>query len=57
MNLNLYDEISTLKSVILGNAYTLGNKPKINQTYDPSSIIHLKKEKTTNILNIEISSK
>ena len=43
MNLNLYDEISTLKSVILGNAYTLGNKPKINQTYDPSSIIHLKK--------------
>lgn len=43
MKLNLYDEISTLKSVILGNAYTLGNKPKINQTYDPSSIIHLKK--------------
>ena len=43
MKLNLYDEISTLKSVILGNAYTLGNKPQINQTYDPSSIIHLKK--------------
>ena len=43
MKLNLYDEISTLKSVILGNAYTLGNKPEINQTYDPSSIIHLKK--------------
>lgn len=44
MKLNVNDEVSTLKSVILGNANTLGNKkPKINQTYDPSSIIHLKK--------------
>jgi len=43
MKLKVYDETSTLKSVILGNASNLGNKPKISQTYDPSSIIHLKK--------------
>ena len=43
MKLYINDETSKLKSVLLGTANNLGDNPKINQTYDPSSIINLKK--------------
>ena len=43
MRLNIHDETSILKTVILGRADTLGDKPKLNQTYDPSSLLNLKK--------------
>ena len=43
MRLNIHDETSILKTVILGRADTIGNKPKLNQTYDPSSLLNLKK--------------
>ena len=43
MKLFLKNETSRLKSVLLGNANNIEKKPNIYQTYDPLSIINLKK--------------
>ena len=43
MKLSINDETSRLKSVLLGNAKNIEKTPSIHQTYDPSSIINLKR--------------
>ena len=43
MKLFINDETSRLKSVLLGNAKNIEKIPTIHQTYDPSSIINLKR--------------
>ena len=43
MKLFLKNETSRLKSVLLGNANNIEKKPNIYQTYDPLSIINLKR--------------
>jgi len=43
MKLFINDETSRLKSVLLGNANNIEKKPNIHQTYDPLSIINLKR--------------
>ena len=43
MKLFVKNETSRLKSVLLGNANNIEKKPNIYQTYDPLSIINLKK--------------
>ncbi len=43
MKLSINDETSRLKSVLLGNAKNIEKIPTIHQTYDPSSIINLKR--------------
>ena len=43
MKLSINDETSRLKSVLLGNAKNIEKTPTIHQTYDPSSIINLKR--------------
>ena len=43
MKLFINDETSRLKSVLLGNANNIEKKPNIYQTYDPLSIINLKR--------------
>ena len=43
MKLFLKNETSRLKSVLLGNANNIEKKPSIYQTYDPLSIINLKR--------------
>lgn len=43
MKLFLKNETSRLKSVLLGNANNIEKKPNICQTYDPLSIINLKR--------------
>ena len=43
MKLSINDETSRLKSVLLGNAKNIEKIPSIHQTYDPSSIINLKR--------------
>lgn len=37
MNLHITNETSLLKSVVLGQPSSLGNKPGLNETYDPAS--------------------
>ncbi len=43
MKLSINDETSRLKSVLLGNAKNIKKTPSIHQTYDPLSIINLKR--------------
>ena len=43
MKLFVKNETSRLKSVLLGNANNIEKKPSIYQTYDPLSIINLKR--------------
>ena len=43
MKLSINDETSRLKTVLLGNAKNIEKIPTIHQTYDPSSIINLKR--------------
>jgi len=43
MKLFVKNETSRLKSVLLGNANNIEKKPNIHQTYDPLSIINLKR--------------
>ena len=43
MKLFLKNETSRLKSVLIGNAKNIEKTPSIHQTYDPSSIINLKR--------------
>jgi len=42
MNLNIQDETSRLRKVILGRADGNGPKPAVNEAYDPKSIEHIK---------------
>ena len=42
IKLNVYDEISRLKAVVLGTAHTNGPAPKLEDTYDPKSAAHIK---------------
>lgn len=42
MKLNIQDETSRLRSVILGRADSNGQRPKIEDAYDPKSIDHIK---------------
>lgn len=43
LSLNIKDETSQLKAVILGTAKSMGPVPKIEDAYDPKSIEHIKK--------------
>lgn len=42
INLNVQDETSTLKAVVLGTAKSLGAIPTVDEAYDPKSIEHIK---------------
>ena len=42
IELNVVDETSTLKAVILGIAQSNGPVPTIDEAYDPKSIEHIK---------------
>ncbi|WP_179335872.1 dimethylarginine dimethylaminohydrolase family protein [Winogradskyella costae] len=42
MKLNIQNETSRLRSVILGTAESIGAMPSINEAYDPKSILHIK---------------
>ncbi|HET8753204.1 MAG TPA: arginine deiminase family protein [Salinimicrobium sp.] len=42
MKLNIKNETSPLKSVVLGIAESMGGTPKISEAYDPKSIEHIK---------------
>lgn len=42
INLNINDEISRLRTVILGRADSSGPVPKLEDAYDPKSAIHIK---------------
>ncbi len=42
MKLNIYNETSRLKAVVLGTAKSNGTIPKIEDAYDPKSIKHIK---------------
>lgn len=41
LNLNVVDEISTLKTVVLGTAKSCGSIPKPEAAYDPKSLEHI----------------
>ncbi|MGX1023980.1 dimethylarginine dimethylaminohydrolase family protein [Psychroflexus sp. MBR-150] len=43
MKLNIQDETSRLRQVILGRADSNGSVPKLEEAYDPKSIEHIKK--------------
>ncbi len=43
IKLHVTDEVSRLRSVVLGRADSLGEKPKLEETYDPKSAEHIKK--------------
>ena len=42
LKLNIQDETSRLRAVVLGTAKSNGSIPKINEAYDPKSIEHIK---------------
>ncbi|EPR73015.1 NG,NG-dimethylarginine dimethylaminohydrolase 1 [Winogradskyella psychrotolerans RS-3] len=42
MKLNIQNETSRLRSVILGTAESIGSIPSIDEAYDPKSILHIK---------------
>ena len=42
MNLNIQNETSKLKAVVLGTAKSNGPTPKVEEAYDPKSIQHIK---------------
>ena len=42
LNLNVQDEVSQLKAVILGTAKSNGPTPKPEEAYDPKSLEHIK---------------
>ncbi|GGX08664.1 dimethylarginine dimethylaminohydrolase family protein [Aquimarina muelleri] len=42
MKLNIQNETSRLRSVVLGTANSTGGEPKIEEAYDPKSIEHIK---------------
>ncbi|REE08586.1 dimethylarginine dimethylaminohydrolase family protein [Winogradskyella pacifica] len=42
MKLNIQNETSRLRSVILGTAESIGSIPSIEEAYDPKSILHIK---------------
>ena len=41
LRLNIKDEISTLKAVVLGTAESCGPVPKPDEAYDPKSLEHI----------------
>ncbi|TMM58093.1 amidinotransferase [Maribacter algarum] len=41
LNLNVKDEIATLKAVVLGTAESCGSTPKPEEAYDPKSLEHI----------------
>ncbi len=43
IHLHVTDEVSRLRSVVLGRADSLGTKPTLEETYDPKSAEHIKK--------------
>ncbi|MFN2261544.1 MAG: dimethylarginine dimethylaminohydrolase family protein [Psychroflexus sp.] len=42
MKLNITNETSSLKSVVLGTATDIGSKPTLEEAYDPKSMEHIK---------------
>lgn len=42
MKLNIQNETSRLRAVILGTAESIGAMPSLDQAYDPKSILHIK---------------
>ena len=44
IKLNINDETSRLRSVILGTAQSSGGVPKLEDAYDPKSMLHIKAE-------------
>ncbi|MGB5941371.1 MAG: arginine deiminase family protein [Leeuwenhoekiella sp.] len=42
MKLNITNETSGLKAVILGSANSFGGQPDLDETYDPKSALHIK---------------
>ncbi|HET8855364.1 MAG TPA: amidinotransferase, partial [Salinimicrobium sp.] len=42
MNLNVKNETSRLKAVVLGTAESMGGIPDLSDAYDPKSIEHIK---------------
>ena len=42
LNLNIQNETSRLRAVILGTAYHNGPSPSLEQCYDPKSKMHVK---------------
>ena len=42
LNINIENEYSRLKTVILGIADNLGDPPSVSDTFDPRSLYHIK---------------